>query len=115
MEEPILTPGRWTPARKAAVVLAWLRGWNPEEMPHCRGLSQARLEAWRDRFLAGGQAALTARLVTSDRACEHRVRQLKRKLHRLTVENQKLKSRPLSRQMRLGRGAERAARASDGS
>lgn len=114
MEEPTLTPGRWTPARKAAVVLAWLRGWNPEEMPHFHGLSQARLEAWRNRFLAGGQAALTARYTTPDQACERRVRQLERKIHRLTVENQKLKTRAPSRQMQPGRGAESVARASGG-
>lgn len=90
MKEPTLPPGRWTPARKAVPVLAWLRGW---DIARRHGLSQAHVAVWRDRFLTGGQAALKVRQAARDRACERRVRWLQRKVRRLTLENQVLKNR----------------------
>jgi hypothetical protein len=86
MKESIQTGDRWVPWRKAALVLALLRGWDAEELARRNGLSPAHLAAWRDRFLRGGQAALKIRQATGDRACERRVRQLVRKIRRLTQE-----------------------------
>lgn len=91
MEQRALKRSRWTPDRKAALVLAWLRGWNAGEMAHNYGLSQAQLLAWRDRFLAGGQAALTVRRAVWEREHVRRIRTLQRKGRRLTLESEMLR------------------------
>ena len=54
MAESTLTRIRWTPTRKAAVVLDLLRGGDAIELARRHGLSQAQLFAWRGRFLEGG-------------------------------------------------------------
>jgi len=61
MPESTLTVNRWTPTRKAAVILELLRGGEAGELARTHGLSQAQLFVWRDRFLEGGQAALRTR------------------------------------------------------
>ena len=61
MVESTRTVNRWTPTRKAAVVLELLRGGEVAELARKHWLSQAQLFAWRDRFLEGGQAALRTR------------------------------------------------------
>jgi len=61
MTESTRTLNRWTPTRKAAVVLDLLRGGEAAELARSHGLSHAQLFLWRDRFLEGGQAALRTR------------------------------------------------------
>ena len=91
MAESALQRNRWTPARKAAVVLELLRGGDAVEMARRHGLSQAHLFAWRDRFLEGGQGALKTRRVPREQEHERRVRELERKVGQLTLENDILK------------------------
>ena len=81
MPESTRTVNRWTPTRKAAVVLELLRGGEAVELARRHGLSQAQLFAWRDRFLQAGQAALQTR----------QVRELERTVGQLTVANELLK------------------------
>jgi transposase-like protein len=61
MAESTRTVNRWTPTRKAAVILDLLRGGDVVELARTHGLSQAQLFAWRDRFLEAGHAALRTR------------------------------------------------------
>ena len=57
MAESTRTVNRWTPTRKAVVIVELLRGGDAVELARKHGLSQAQLFAWRDRFLQAGQAA----------------------------------------------------------
>lgn len=91
MTESALQLNRWTPARKAAVVLELRRGGDAVEMARRHGLSQAQLCAWRERFLEGGQGALKTRRGRGEQAHERRVRELERKVGQLTLENEVLK------------------------
>lgn len=91
MSESTLIVNRWTPTRKAAMVLDLLRGGDASELARRHGLSQAQLFAWRDRFLAAGQAALKTRRGQIDSERERQVRELERKVGQLTVENELLK------------------------
>ena len=50
--------GRFSAPRKAAAVLRLLRGEDLELVSRELGVTAATLSAWRDDFLAGGQAAL---------------------------------------------------------
>ncbi len=84
MAESTPTVSRWTPTRKAAVVLEPLCGREVVELARPHGLSQAQLFAWRERFLEGGQAALKTR--RGQIALE-----LERQVGQLTVENEILK------------------------
>lgn len=80
----------WTPARKAALVLACLRGWNVKAMAHDTDLADSQLIAWRDRFLAGGQAALRTRPPVWERDYARRIRQLEGRVRRLAMEKERL-------------------------
>ena len=91
MSESTLTVNRWTPTRKAALVLDLLRGGDVVELARRHGLSQAQLFAWRDRFLQAGQAALKTHRGQIDSERERQVRELERKVGQLTVENEILK------------------------
>ena len=91
MAESTRTLNRWTPTRKAAVVLDLLRGGDAIELARRHGLSQAQLFAWRDRFLEGGQAALKTRRGQVELERDRRVQELERKVGQLTVENEILK------------------------
>ena len=64
MPESTLTVNRWTPTRKAAVILELLRGGEAGELARTHGLSQAQLFVRRDR----------------------RVRELERRVGQLTLE-----------------------------
>jgi transposase-like protein len=50
--------GRFSSQRKSATVLRLLRGEDLELVSRELGVTAATLSAWRDDFLAGGQAAL---------------------------------------------------------
>ena len=91
MAESTLAVNRWTPTRKAAVVLELLRGGDAVELARRHGLSQAQLFAWRDRFLAAGHAALKTRRGQIDSERERQMQELARKVGQLTVENEMLK------------------------
>jgi len=53
--------GRWSARRKVAVVLELLRGDDLETLSRKYAVTAATLSAWRDSFLAGGEAGLKAR------------------------------------------------------
>jgi hypothetical protein len=75
--------GRWTSARKTEVALRILRGEDLESLSRELRVTAARLAAWRDEFLAAGQAALKSR------AADHRddeIRRLKTKIGDLTMD-----------------------------
>jgi len=91
MTESTLIVNRWTPTRKAAVVLDLLRGGEAAELARSHGLSQAQLFVWRDRFLEGGQAALRTRRGQVALERDRQVRELERKVGQLTLENELLK------------------------
>jgi transposase len=91
MAESTRTLNRWTPTRKAAVVVELLRGGDAVELARKHGLSQAQLFAWRDRFREAGQAALRTRQGRAEQERDRRVRELERKVGQLTLENEVLK------------------------
>ena len=91
MTESTRTLNRWTPTRKAAVVLDLLRGGEAAELARSHGLSQAQLFVWRDRFLEGGQAALRTRRGQVALERDRQVRELERTVGQLTLENELLK------------------------
>src|SRR5215204_3245129 len=53
--------GRMSRQRKTAAVLRLLRGEDLETVSRELGVTAATLTGWHDAFLAGGEAALTAR------------------------------------------------------
>lgn len=91
MTESTRTVTRWTPTRKAAVIVELLRGGDAVELARQHGLSQAQLFLWRDRFLEGGQAALKTRRGQVELERDRQVRELERKVGQLTLENEMLK------------------------
>jgi transposase len=91
MPESTPTVNRWTPTRKAAVILELLRGGEAGELARTHGLSQAQLFVWRDRFLEGGQAALRTRRGQVALERDRQVRELERTVGQLTLENELLK------------------------
>jgi len=90
MPESTRTLNRWTPTRKAAVILELLRGGEAGELARTHGLSQTQRFVWRDRFL-GGQAALRTRRGQLALERDRQVRELERKVGQLTLENELLK------------------------
>jgi transposase len=53
--------GRWSAKRKMAVVVELLRGEDLETLSRKYAVMAATLSAWRDAFLAGGEASLKIR------------------------------------------------------
>ena len=53
--------GRWSSRRKAEIVIRNLKGEALDALSRELGVSTSRIAAWRDDFLAGGQAALKSR------------------------------------------------------
>ena len=53
--------GRMSRQRKAAAVLRLLRGEDLETVSRALGVTAATLTAWREAFLAGGEASLATR------------------------------------------------------
>ena len=56
-----LAPGRWSAGRKRDVVLRLLRGESLEALSREAGVEIYRLEAWRERAMAGLELGLKAR------------------------------------------------------
>ena len=58
--------GRWSARCKVSVVLELLRGADLESVSRRHGVTAATLSAWRDDFLASGEAGLKRREVDVD-------------------------------------------------
>ena len=82
--------GRFSAPRKAATDLRLLRGEDLELLARELGVTAATLSAWRDDFLAGGQAALKSR-PADDRDDE--IARLRSKVGELTMDNELLLQR----------------------
>jgi transposase-like protein len=91
--------------RKTAAVLRLLRGEDLETISRELGVTAATLTGWHDAFLAGGEAALTTRVVTGEELESDR---LKAKLGAALIErdllNEKIaileSGRPFARRRR---------------
>ncbi len=79
--------GRFSAKRKTQAVLRLLRGEDLELLSRELGVTAATLSAWRDEFLAGGQAALKTR-PTDDR--DEEISRLRAKVGELTMDNELL-------------------------
>ena len=75
--------GRMSRQRKAAAVLRLLRGEDLETVSRALGVTAATLTAWREAFLAGGEASLATR-PASEEALE--AERLKAKLGEVLIE-----------------------------
>ena len=82
--------GRFSSQHKTAAVLRLLRGEDLELLSRELGVTAATLSAWRDDFLAGGQAALKSR-PADDRDDE--IARLRAKVGELTMDNELLTQR----------------------
>jgi transposase-like protein len=82
--------GRFSAKRKTDAVLRLIRGEDLELLSRELGVTAATLSAWRDDFLAGGQAALKSR-PTDDRDDE--IARLRSKVGELTMDNELLLQR----------------------
>ena len=82
--------GRFSARRKTETVLRLLRGEDLELLSRELGVTAATLSAWRDDFLAGGQAALKSR-PADDRDDE--IARLRAKVGELTMDNELLTQR----------------------
>jgi len=70
------------------VILELLRGGEAAELARTHGLSHAQLCVWRDRFRAGGQAALRTRRGPLALERDRQVRELERTVGQLTLDNE---------------------------
>lgn len=82
--------GRWSSRRKRKVVLRVLRGEDLDALSRELGVTAATIAAWRDRFLAGGQAAVRSR--PGDER-DDEIARLRSKVGELTMENELLRER----------------------
>jgi hypothetical protein len=82
--------GRFSARRKTEAVLRLLRGEDLELLSRELGVTAATLSAWRDGFLAAGQAALKSR-PTDERDDE--IARLRAKVGELTMDNELLLQR----------------------
>jgi transposase-like protein len=82
--------GRWSARRKVSVVLELLRGADLESLSRRHGVTAATLSAWRDDFLASGEAGLKRREVQAD---DEETRRLKSVVADLATEKELLKEK----------------------
>lgn len=82
--------GRWSSRRKMSVVLELLRGADLESLSRRHGVTAAKMSAWRDAFLAGGEAHLKAREVAVE---DEETRRLKNVVADLATEKDLLKEK----------------------
>src|SRR5262249_13755545 len=82
--------GRFSARRKTETVLRLLRGEDLELLSRELGVTAATMSAWRDDFLAAGQAALKSR-PADDRDDE--IARLRAKVGELTMDNELLPQR----------------------
>ena len=77
--------GRWSSKRKLSVILELLRGADLESTSRKHRVTAATLTAWRDRFLAGGEAGLKSREVDVE---DEEKRRLKTVVAKVSVDNE---------------------------
>ena len=82
--------GRWSSRRKTEVVLRVLRGEDLDTVSRELGVTAGTIALWRDRFLAGGQAAVKSRPADER---DDEVGQLRAKVGELTMANELLLER----------------------
>jgi hypothetical protein len=82
--------GRWSAKRKVSVVLELLRGVDLESLSRRHGVTAAKLSAWRDEFLAGGETYLKSRETHVD---DEETQRLKRVVAEQAVSNELLKEK----------------------
>jgi transposase len=82
--------GRWSAKRKVSVILELLRGADLESTSRKYRVTAATLTAWRDRFLAGGEAGLKTREADID---DEERRRLKSVVATVSVENELLREK----------------------
>jgi hypothetical protein len=82
--------GRWSARRKVSVVLELLRGADLESVSRRYAVTAATLSAWRDDFLASGEAGLKRREVEVD---DEETRRLKSVVADLATEKELLKEK----------------------
>ena len=75
--------GRMSRQRKAAAVLRGLRGEDLETVSRALGVTAATLTAWREAFLAGGEASLATKPASGEALKAER---LKAKLGEVLIE-----------------------------
>ncbi len=82
--------GRWSARRKVSVILELLRGADLESTSRKYRVTAATLTAWRDRFLAGGEAGLKSRELDVD---DEEKRRLKSVVANVSIENELLREK----------------------
>lgn len=82
--------GRWSAKRKVSVVLELLRGADLESVSRRHGVTAATLSAWRDEFLASGEAGLRRREVAIE---SEETRRLKSVVAELATDKELLKEK----------------------
>lgn len=82
--------GRWSAKRKVSVILELLRGADLESTSRKHRVTAATLSAWRDRFLAGGEANLKTRETDPD---DEEKRRLKSVVASVSVDNELLREK----------------------
>ena len=85
--------GRMSRQRKTAAVIRLLRGEDLETLARALGITAATLTAWRDAFLAAGEAALVTRPATGEAVENQR---LKAKLGEVLIERDLLAEKILA-------------------
>lgn len=82
--------GRWSAKRKMAVVLELLRGEDLESVSRKYAVTAATLSAWRDAFLASGEAGLKIR---EEELVDENGRRMKSVIAELAMANELLRER----------------------
>ena len=82
--------GRMSRQRKRDAVLRLLRGEDLETVSRALGVTAATLSAWRDAFLAAGEASLATRPTQGE---EIETRRLKAKLGEMLLERELLEAK----------------------
>jgi transposase-like protein len=90
---------RWTAKRRAALVLALLRGETTvAEAARQHGLTVAEIEGWQDRFLVAAENALRTRPKDDEALKDAQIKQLKQKVGELVLDldilKEAMKGRP---------------------
>jgi transposase len=82
--------GRWSARRKVSVVLELLRGADLESVSRRHRVTAATLSAWRDDFLASGEAGLKRRELAIE---SEETRRLKSAVAELATDKELLKEK----------------------
>ena len=82
--------GRWSAKRKMGVVLELLLEDDLESLSRNSAVTAATVSAWRDAFLAGGEAGLKIR---QEDLVDENGRRMKSLIADLTVNNERLRNR----------------------